>query len=150
MVPQSIDARPRREPNWMRCVLTIRARIAPAQRDLRLGLAWFRPVGIGYVEFGIDKWLEIWDTCASTILAISLVSRMVLATQGNPYPWMVVLVQGAPNLRLPDPRLAGPVSRPRCQPRGFEAEETACGLVVLDWGRSSVFCGPVIVCLARA
>src|ERR1035437_8580308 len=93
---------------------------------------------------------KYWDTYACTTLAISLVSRMVLATQGSPYPWMVGLAQGAPNLRLPDPRLTGPVSRPRCQPRGFEAEETACGLVVLDWGLSSVFCGPVIVGLSRA
>src|SRR5450759_5468642 len=102
---------------------------------------------IGYVQFGVDKWLEIWDTYTCTTPAIS---RMVLATQGSPYPWVVGPAQSAPDLRLPDPRLAGPVSRPRCQPRGFEAEETACGLVVLDWGRSSVFCGPVIVGLSRA
>jgi len=46
----------------MTYVLTIRTRIALAQRDLRLGLAWFRRVVIGYVQFGVDKWLEIWDT----------------------------------------------------------------------------------------
>ena len=43
----------------MTYVLTIRTRIALAQRDLRLGLAWFRRVVIGYVQFGVDKWLEI-------------------------------------------------------------------------------------------
>ena len=94
----------------MTYVLTIRARIAPAQRDLRLRLAWFRRVVIGYVEFGVDKWFEIWDTYAGTTLEISLVCRMVLATQGNPYPWMVGLAHRAPYLRLSD--LDWPVPSP--------------------------------------
>lgn len=111
--------------------LTIPAGVDTAQRHLGGDIGWFRPVVIGFVQFGVDKWSGIWDTYASTTLAISLIRRMVRATQGSPYPWMIGLAQGAPSWRLPDSRLTGSVSRPRCQPREFEAEETACGLVVL-------------------
>src|SRR5664280_1839745 len=52
-----------REPNWTMCVLTIRTRIAPAHRYLRLGLGCFRRVVTGYVQLGVDKRSETCNTC---------------------------------------------------------------------------------------